>query len=114
MYRFQNVPQGGDVLTFLDLILATNAACAEAEHEVVFGSPTFLGRSDQYENRYIEQYPEAVVIGPLQTHDDGVRVVPRTTRAAHFMRLGAIAIGYPVIPNEGVRLLSEAVANYTQ
>jgi len=99
-YRFKNIPQGQGHNNFLDLILATNKAAKDAGEDPVFAEPTFLGKDDNWEGRFREEYPEAIVLGPLPNNDDGVRVVPQTKRAAKYCRLGAIAIGYPNIPEE--------------
>lgn len=104
MYRFRNVTQGNGVLTFLDLIWATNDAAEASGEARVFGAPDLLGREGHdYEGRFVEIYPEAVVIGPISDRwggDDGWRVVPKTKRAARLMRLGAISIKYPNVPEE--------------
>lgn len=99
-YRFRNVEQGGPVRTFLDLIWAANAAAKADGQEPIFAAPTFEGRDGEFEDRYREEYPDARVLGPLKSNDDGVRVIPKTDRGAKYLRLGAIAIGYPNIPEE--------------
>ena len=86
--------------SFVDLIWAANKAAKDAGEEPLFGEPTFLGEDDKWEGRFREEYPEALVLGPLKHNDDGIRVIPQTKRAAKYCRLGAIEIGYPNIPEE--------------
>jgi len=103
-YRFASINQNDDLTftknSFIDLLVATNGAAKDDGEEKLFGEPTFMGTSRDYENRYCEFYPEAIVLGPLPHNDDGWRVIPETKRAYKYCRLGAIAIGYPNVPEE--------------
>lgn len=100
MYRFQDVQQGNGILTFLDLIWAANEAASNDGADPIFGKPMSLGVRDDREGRFVEEYEEADVIGPLEGCNDGWRVVSKSKRADKYLRQGAISIGYPNIPEE--------------
>ena len=100
MYRFQDVRQGNGTLTFMDLIWAANEAATNDGADPIFGRPLSLGVRDDREGRFIEEYEEADVIGPLKGNNDGWRVVSKSKRADKYLRLGAIEIGYRNIPEE--------------
>lgn len=99
-YRFRDVRQGDGVLTFMDLIWAANKAALDAGEEQVILTPLRLGVREDREGRFVEEYEEADVVGPLEHNNDGWRVIPKTARADKYLRLGAISIGYPNIPEE--------------
>ena len=85
MYRFSDSPwvSGGDAITF---IFAVNKS-AEKRGETIFGVPVSdVGDRDWCgERRYVEEYQEACVVGPLALQSDGWRIIAQTKRAAlHF------------------------------
>ena len=85
MYRFSESPWigAGDSITF---IFAVNQS-AEKRGKTIFGRP--VGKVGERnwcgERRYVEEYKEAWVVGPLALHPDGWRIIAKTKRAAlHF------------------------------
>jgi hypothetical protein len=85
MYRFSDSPwvYGGDAITF---IYAVNES-AEKRGKTIFGAPVSdVGERNWCgERRYVEEYKEAWVVGPLALHPDGWRIIAKTKRAAlHF------------------------------
>jgi hypothetical protein len=85
MYRFSDSPWkgGGDSITF---IFAVNKS-AEKRGKKIFDHPVgdVGDRNWCGEQRYVEEYKEAWVVGPLARMPDGWRIIARNKRAErHF------------------------------
>jgi len=93
MFRFADSPweRDGDSITF---IYAVNES-ARKRGKVIFGAPVADVGARQWcgERRYVEEYRDAWVVGPLELTPDGWRIIARTKRAALHMRKAAVRLG---------------------
>jgi hypothetical protein len=85
MYRFSDSPwvYKGDAITF---IYAVNESAEKRGKTIFFVPVSDVGERDWCgERRYVEEYKEAWVVGPLALRPDGWRIIAKTKRAAlHF------------------------------
>jgi hypothetical protein len=93
MFRFADGPwlSDGDSIRFM---YAVNDY-ASKRGKKIFDAPVSDVGSRRWcgEQRYVEEYKEAWVVGPLELTPDGWRIIARTKRAALHMRKAAVRLG---------------------